>query len=73
VSDGDYSAGDVIMLWPDADPDGVVEGTGVRVSASQIIIRIGTNGPGQYVLKNSGGGFNLVASRWLMAVTAVRL
>lgn len=73
VADGDYSAGDVIMLWPDADPDGSVEGTGVRVSASQIIIRIGDNGPGQYVLKNSGGGLNLVASRWLMAVTAVRL
>lgn len=70
--DGGYAPGAVIELSASADPDGANEGTGVQKDAFQVIIRIGSNGPAEYVRGDGGGGFIIEPNRWQMTVRAYR-
>jgi hypothetical protein len=69
--DGGYTPGAVIQIGAFADPRGDNEGLAIQKTTSQVIIRIGNNGPGEYVRGDgSGGGFVIIAARWQMTVRA---
>lgn len=71
-SSAGYAVGDVIEVAPGADPDGSAEGISIRKSATTLVVRIGGNGPTEYINKNSGSGHILKAADWAMQIRAYK-
>jgi len=67
---GDYSVNDIIDMVPQAHTAGANKGTGSVVNATNIILRISSNGPGAYSFKNSGGLFIMHSLYWKVQVKA---
>lgn len=68
-----YSIGDVITVSPGSDPQDLVEGLSVLKTATTVTVRVGSNGPSEYVFKNSGAGGILTTANWKLIVRAFRL
>lgn len=69
-----YLPGDVIFSANStADPQGSTEGTTIaRNVLSQLIqIRIGSNGPGEFIQKNSGSGFIMNVNDWRLRMRCI--
>lgn len=68
-----YSIGDVITVSPGSDPYDHVEGLSVLKTATTVTVRVGSNGPSEYVFKDSGAGGILTTAKWKLIVRAFRL
>ena len=73
VAQDSFLVGDIIEGSFSADPNGDSEGTGLLKTATNITIKIGSNGPGEYVaVRGGGGGIFLESAKWNMVVRAFR-
>lgn len=68
--EGGFAIGDQIVIVPSSEIDGSNEGFSLRIDATNVYIRIGGNGPGQYTRKDNGAGFTLTSFRWDMTILA---
>jgi len=69
-SDLGWAVGDRIVLSPMADPATLSEGTSVLLTSTQVVVGIGSNGPGEYLQKVGGGSGVLTATKWNLQVKA---
>ncbi|MAN60909.1 MAG: hypothetical protein CMI60_03075 [Parvibaculum sp.] len=66
-----YSVNDVIQLaGGHADPSGGNEGVGIRKDSTNVYVRIGSSGIGEYTYQNSGSGQALNSSKWNLVIKA---
>lgn len=73
AAEAGYSVGDVITVSPGSDPQNLVEGLSVLKTSTTVTVGVGSNGPSEYVFKNSGAGGILTAANWKLIVRAFRL
>jgi hypothetical protein len=65
-----YSVNDIIDVVPSENREGLEEGFGSVVDATNITLRIASNGPGIYQEKNTGATSVLTATKWQVQVRA---
>lgn len=70
TSEHGYSVNDIIDVVPSENREGLDEGFGSVVDATNITLRIGVNGPGIYQEKNSGSTGRLTTANWQVQVKA---
>ena len=72
VAELGYAVGDVIRIAGESDANGVNEGVGMIVNSTQIVLRIGENGPQLIARKDTGAASAATASRWFLIVKATK-
>ena len=72
VAEFGYAVGDVIRIAGDSDISGSNEAIGVFVSSTQIVLRVGDNGPQVITRKDNGSGTASIAANWRLIVKATK-
>ena len=72
VAELGYAVGDVIRIAGDSDQNVSNEAIGMTVNSTQIIVRIGENGPQMITRKDTGAATAATASRWFLIVKATK-
>ena len=70
VAEFGYAVGDVIRIAGESDPNGVNESLGVLVNNTQIIVRVGDNGPQLITNKANGTGAAATTACWRLIIKA---
>ena len=67
-----FSVGDIIQISAQGNVDSGDEGTHIELTATTFIVRIGSNGPAEYVRKNSFATAALSSSAFNMQIKAFK-